>query len=1078
LPHGAWRVLSVARESIPPLKTTKTSLAKGLALVVLMVCAMLYAIWAYRQIDHAGDERRQSAQVIQLANEFLLALLDAETGQRGYILTGQAAYLAPYSQGRDVVGQHLETLRQLTPVGTSGAHLNTIAPLLTAKLAGMGSLIEMRRKGDMPALLAAINAGEGKRSMDGIRTELSGFLRVQEGQVVINQGVYDASMQRVVIIMMGFAVMAVVLALVTAYSNYQAALQRVKDVGHKETRHLLQTQQDTNLRLQETNENLQLSENKLAVTLRSIGDGVIATDIAARIVMLNPVAERLTGWTQADALGHPVDEVFQILNKQTRNKTQVPVADALAHGTVQGLANHTLLIARDGSEFDIADSCAPIRSLGGEVVGAVLVFRNVTEEHAVQQTLRDSAALVQTILNTVVDGIVTVHAQDDIIESVNPAVEAMFGYTGSELESMAFGQLVPELDTQQHEMSLAHYQASDTDLALGQSREVMGRRKDGSVFPLEISVGEMTLRGQHYYTGILRDISARRAAEEALRKSTALQDAILNSANFSSIATNAKGVIQIFNVGAESMLGYTAAEVVNLMTPAEISDPQELVARAKTLGEEFDAVISPGFETLVLKAARSMGDNYELTYLCKNGSQFPAVVSVTALRDSYNDIIGYLFIGTDNSARKRFEVERSELHRALQDKNVELERARAMADKANLAKSEFLSSMSHELRSPLNAILGFAQLMDSGLPAPTPSQAGSIQQILKAGWYLLTLINEILDLALIESGLPALSMEPVCVGDVMLDCKTMIEPQAQKRGVRMQFPTFGEPFFVAADSTRLKQVILNLLSNAIKYNRVNGSLEVQCRKGLPDHLHIGVFDSGEGLSPNQLTQLFQPFNRLGQEGGPEEGTGIGLMVSKRLVELMGGTIGASSTVGVGSEFWVELKSAQAPLLVVEGVQHLEVLAADAVPGAKRRTLLYVEDNLANMELVAQLIERRPHLDLLRASDGVRGIAQARSALPDVILMDINLPGINGLEVLAILRDDPRTRHIPVMALSANAMSRDIQRGMESGFFRYLTKPIKITEFMAALDEGLAQAEAADDDGETTKNMTAAPAVIA
>src|SRR3970040_1095658 len=263
--------------------------------------------------------------------------------------------------------------------------------------------------------------------------------------------------------------------------------------------------------------------------------------------------------------------------------------------------------------------------------------------------------------------------------------------------------------------------------------------------------------------------------QETLLITGALQSAILNSANFSSIATDEKGVIQIFNIGAERMLGYTAADVVNKITPADISDPQELIARAKSLSVELGTPITPGFEALVFKASRGIEDIYELTYIRKDGSRFPAVVSVTALRDAQGAIIGFLLIGTDNTARKRVEAERALLYEALQEKNVELESARSVAEKANLAKSEFLSSMSHELRSSLNAILGFAQLMETGSPLPTPDQKASIDQILQAGWYLLELINEILDLALIESGRLSLSLEPISLAHVLHECPAMIE---------------------------------------------------------------------------------------------------------------------------------------------------------------------------------------------------------------------------------------------------------------------------------------------------------------
>ncbi len=658
----------------------------------------------------------------------------------------------------------------------------------------------------------------------------------------------------------------------------------------------------------------------------------------------------------------------------------------------------------------------------------------------------------------------------------------------------------------------------------------------------------------------------------------ALQAAIFNSANFSSIATDAKGVIQIFNVGAERMLGYTAAEVLNKITPADISDPLEVVERAKTLSAELGTSIAPGFEALVFKASRGIEDIYELTYIRKDGSRFPAVVSVTALRDAQSIIIGYLLIGTDNTARKRVEEEQKKLDQRLRDQqfytrsliesnidalmttdpsgiisdvnkqmelltgctrdeligapfknyftdpdraeagirrvlnenkvtnyeltarardgrqtvvsynattfydrdrtlqgvfaaardvterqlmdhalretNIALEGAKSAAEKANLAKSDFLSSMSHELRSPLNAILGFGQLMEAGPPLPSPSQKESIDQILQAGWYLLDLINGILDLSLIESGKLSLSAEIMSLTEVLGDCQAMIEPQAKKSGVRMYFHVSSDPHYVKADRTRAKQVIINLLSNAIKYNRVNGSVEVSCDASTPQRVRVSFRDTGHGLSAQHLAQLFQPFNRLGQEAGSEQGTGIGLVVSKRLVESMRGSIGVESTVGVGSVFWIEFDAAEPPELIAS---EDDIAAPGPAPRQQRRgqrTLLYVEDNPANLMLVERLILRRPDICLLTAINGSRGIEIARNVRPDVILMDINLPGISGIEAMRILADDPATAHIPVVALSANAMPHDIVKGLSAGFFRYLTKPIKIDEFMDTLDAAL------------------------
>ena len=552
--------------------------------------------------------------------------------------------------------------------------------------------------------------------------------------------------------------------------------------------------------------------------------------------------------------------------------------------------------------------------------------------------------------------------------------------------------------------------------------------------------------------------------QRAILKTGALQDAILRSANFSSIATDERGVIQVFNVGAQRMLGYAAADVLNCVTPADISDPDEIVQRAQAMSAEFGVAITPGFEALVFKASRGIEDIYELTYVCKDGSRLPAVVSVTALRDAQGGIIGYLLIGTDNTARRRAEAERQALDRRLDEvvrtNHRELHDARIAADRANQAKSDFLSSMSHELRSPLNAIFGFAQLMDGGQPPPTANQKDSIDQILQAGWYLLSLINEILDLSLIESGSLSLSIEPMALAEVLADCQAMIEPLASKGGITLDFKVPDLPLFVKADRTRAKQVFVNLLSNAIKYNRPGGTVELSCRIVGPQ-VRVSVRDTGLGLSAEKLSQLFQPFNRLGQESGAEEGTGIGLVVSKRLVELMHGEIGASSTEGVGSVFWVELDAAVAPQLA-DAMDELPApaagIVADQTVDAARRTVLCVEDNPANLLLVARLLARRGDLRLISAKDGRSGVELARTAQPDIILMDINLPGISGVTALQMLSGDAATAHIPVIALSANAMPREVERGLAAGFFRYLTKPIRLAEFMCTLDLALEHAE--------------------
>jgi len=399
-------------------------------------------------------------------------------------------------------------------------------------------------------------------------------------------------------------------------------------------------------------------------------------------------------------------------------------------------------------------------------------------------------------------------------------------------------------------------------------------------------------------------------------------------------------------------------------------------------------------------------------------------------------------------------TEPKRLEKLLVDNITKLEIAKAEAEKANLAKSDFISNMSHELRTPLNAILGFTQLLETSLPPPTTIQAIRLQQILKAGWYLLELINEILDLALVESGKLALSPEPLSLAKIIFECQTMVEPLALKRDTQINILPIDSTWFVHADRIRLKQALANLLSNAIKYNREHGTVEVKCAS-TSGRIRISIKDSGMGLSPEKLEQLFQPFNRLGQENSDLEGTGIGLVVTKRIIDLMGGTIGVESIVGMGSEFWIELIRAGMPQPAPKNTLFAEFSTLEKVQeNATRRTLLYVEDNPANLMLVEQIMAEHPNLSMFSARDGNHGVALARAHRPDIILMDINLPGISGIEAMNILRKDQSTKHIPIIALSANAMLQDIEKGLEAGFFCYLTKPIKINEFMNALDNAL------------------------
>jgi PAS domain S-box-containing protein len=474
----------------------------------------------------------------------------------------------------------------------------------------------------------------------------------------------------------------------------------------------------------------------------------------------------------------------------------------------------------------------------------------------------------------------------------------------------------------------------------------------------------------------------------------------------------------------------------------------------KVISTSINAWIMPddhqAFSTLLLQS-ETMDSRGEITLCKQDGSPVVTLFSIGALPVTTEHPV-FSIVATDLTAQKY-----QERILAAEHTQRESEAAfRSIADKANLAKSEFLSNMSHELRTPLNAVLGFAQLMAAATPPPTEKQKKSLDQILQAGWHLLNLINEILDLSAIEAGRVTILQETLSLAVILQVCQEMLEPQAQQRGIQIIFP-LDCTLYVHADKIRLKQVMINLLTNAIKYNRVNGSVVVQCMMSSADRVRISIKDTGQGLSQEQVAQLFQPFNRLGRDTSGIAGNGIGLAVSKQLVELMDGTIGVESKVGVGSLFWFELAVSNVPELVTENLDKIGADVPDHVVAYElplQRTLLYVEDNPGNLLLIEELIERRSYLKLISAIDGHLGVQMAQTYQPDVIMLDINLPGISGFDALKLLREDTTTAHIPVIAISANAMPRDIEKGMEAGFFRYLTKPINIDEFMDVIDVAL------------------------
>lgn len=496
--------------------------------------------------------------------------------------------------------------------------------------------------------------------------------------------------------------------------------------------------------------------------------------------------------------------------------------------------------------------------------------------------------------------------------------------------------------------------------------------------------------------------------------------AIVESAEEAILAKALDGTIMSWNHGAERLYGYRPEEVVGrsiaILVPPDIENDVPRILEKVAAGERIN--------------------HYETKRRTKDGRTLDVSLTVSPIRNALGKVTGASTIARDITERKEMEGER--------------EAAREEADRSNRAKSDFLSRMSHELRTPLNAVLGFAQLLD--MDALTPEQREATQEIIKAGKHLVELIDEVLDISRIEAGRLRLSLEPVDAIQAVEECISLLTPLANEEGVKLTLEQSTRSVYVIADRQRLKQVLLNLIANGIKYNRQNGKVRIVLEptgQGLRER--IAVVDTGRGIPAERMEQLFDPFERLGAEESHVAGTGLGLALSKRLVEAMGGTISVVSEPGAGSTFAVELAAArETPVDVEDQSPPAEENAPS--PTSTSRTILYIEDNLSNLKLVERLVARRPGIALVTAMQGSIGMTLARDHRPDLILLDLNLPDITGEEVLLRLHSDPQTAELPIVVISADATEGQIRRLLDAGASDYITKPLNVRRFLQIVDD--------------------------
>jgi len=652
--------------------------------------------------------------------------------------------------------------------------------------------------------------------------------------------------------------------------------------------------------------------------------------------------------------------------------------------------------------------------------GAVIAHTDISTRKLHERLAMERAEQTQFILDNVIDGILTVDRQG-AVQSMNRAAQAIFGLQAAQVLGHNVSTLMPEPYRSQLDSYLREVPDADVARITGGVREVEGLRGDGSVFPMDLAVSRGVQRGQPIFIGVVRDVTQRKRAEQALLDSQKRLEAAQLLARMGDWEVDLQSgemhwSKEVFVITGQDPTHFrpSLAAMRAALHPADAHLLRRAMRQAERTGS-FDVV------------HRMQRPDGSLRYVHTLASARRADGRVRRLTGAVQDV--------------------TEAHQA----ELTLRQARDTAEKASQAKTEFLSAMSHELRTPMNAMLGFAQLIeyDPGLPDEHKDNA---REILKAGYHLLQLINEVLDLSRIESGQLALSLEAVQAGLVVRECLQLVRPMAAHHGIKIGEFDSGEAT-VRADRTRLRQVLLNLLSNAVKYNRRGGSVRVELRAHGTDRLRILVSDTGVGIAPERQSELFLPFSRLGIEGGNIEGSGIGLNITRRLAEMMGGSVDVESVPGKGSTFWIELTCDTVPEYSEPQAVSETAISTQRCEGPRHR-VLYIEDNPANLKLVAQILARRKDIDLLTADNPQAGLALASTHAPSLILLDINLPGLDGYQVLARLKADQRLCAIPVVAVTAKAMPRDIERGMAAGFSDYLTKPLDLARFREVVERVL------------------------
>jgi PAS domain S-box-containing protein len=748
----------------------------------------------------------------------------------------------------------------------------------------------------------------------------------------------------------------------------------------------------------------------------SAPDAMVVVDAEGTIVLVNVRAESVFGYGRDELVGQPIEVLVPERHRSAHvghRKSFMLAPKSRPMGSNLELWGRR----KDGSEFPVEISLSPLETERGMLVSSAI--RDITARKRAEQKFRG-------LLESAPDAIVIVDLEGRIV-LVNAQTESLFRYSRGELMGARVEMLVPKRLRSQHQIHRTSYAHSPTPRGMGADLELYGVRKDGSEFPVEISLSPLETDEGTLISSAIRDISERKRAEAAAR---------LASDRLLSAVESIHGMLALYDAKDRLVL-------CNSTWRSFFSDATEGPIVGRSHDEILSSCLAAGLFDL--------------------GAETPETFRARCVSYHRNPV-GTLDLRTRNGQSLRLTDRRtleggvvSTIWDVSEDVENEraLKEARELAEAASMAKSEFLSSMSHELRTPLNSILGFAELLQRDKKSPlTEAQKGKLEYVLKGGEHLLRLIDDILDLNRIESGRVVVSTEPVGVAEVLAEVKSTLDPMAARAGIALLIEPLpaGLPE-VVADRTRFSQILINFGSNALKYGKRGGRTTLSVSH-TPKRVRVSVADDGIGIPTEQQDKIFQPFHRAGQEAGPIEGTGIGLAISKRLAELMRGDVGFESTPGAGSVFWIELPARDLREAQPGPDSAARALAGSVLDGGEGAayTLVYIEDNPSNIAFMQGLVGELSRVSLICAPTAEVGIEIVRARRPHAVIMDINLPGMSGYDATRRLREWPETKDIPIVALSAAAMVDDKKRAADAGFYRYLTKPVRVAELLQTLEE--------------------------